>query len=190
MFIFEGKRDRVWVGEGQRERHTQNLKQAPGSELSAQNPSRGSTSQTARSWPEPKLDAYLTEPPRWPSFFLLINSDRHYSSIRNTLWHPLISDWSEIKHWNDISFWSKPCKNNKTGEPGWLSWLSVRLRLRSWSRGLWVRALRRALWWQLGAWSLLWILCLPLSLPLPCSGKINIKKIFFKVYLNIAKIIL
>ena len=35
-FIFE--RDRAWVWEGQRERETQNLKQAPGSQLSAQSP--------------------------------------------------------------------------------------------------------------------------------------------------------
>ena len=51
------------------------------------------------------------------------------------------------------------------GAPGWLSRLSVRLQLRSWSCGPWVQALRRALRWQLRAWSLLRILCLPLSLP-------------------------
>ena len=45
----------------ERETHTQNLKQAPGSELSAQtNP------QTTRSRPESKSDAQLTEPPRCP----------------------------------------------------------------------------------------------------------------------------
>ena len=55
------------------------------------------------------------------------------------------------------------------GAPGRLSQLGVRLRLRSWSHGSWVRAPRRALCWQLGAWSLLRILCLPLSLPLPHS---------------------
>ena len=33
MFIFEKKRDRVQAGEEQREKETQNLKQAPGSEL-------------------------------------------------------------------------------------------------------------------------------------------------------------
>ena len=33
MFIFEIERDRVLAGEGQRERETQNPKQAPGSEL-------------------------------------------------------------------------------------------------------------------------------------------------------------
>ena len=70
--------------------------------------------------------------------------------------------------------------------PGWLSWLSVLLQLRSWSHGLWVQALHWALCWQLRAWSLLWILCLLLSLPLPDSrsclslslplSKINIKK--------------
>ena len=55
----------------------------------------------------------------------------------------------------------------------------------SWSHGLWVWAPCRALGWQLRAWSLLQILCLPLSLPLPCScsvslsvkNKNNIKKI-------------
>ena len=35
--------------ERERERETLNLKQAPGSELSAQSPMRGSNSQTARS---------------------------------------------------------------------------------------------------------------------------------------------
>ena len=38
MFIFERERERALVGEGQRERETQNPKQAPGSELSAQSP--------------------------------------------------------------------------------------------------------------------------------------------------------
>ena len=43
MFIFEKEREREWVSrEGQRERETQNPKQAPGSELSAQNPTQGS----------------------------------------------------------------------------------------------------------------------------------------------------
>ena len=53
MFIFERERqtDSVWVGEGQRERETQNRKQPPGSEPSAQSPTRGSNSRTARSWP-------------------------------------------------------------------------------------------------------------------------------------------
>ena len=51
-----------------------------------------------------------------------------------------------------------------SGPPGWLRRSSVRLRLRSWSHGSWVRAPRRALCWQLRAWSLLRILCLPLSL--------------------------
>ena len=50
------------------------------------------------------------------------------------------------------------------GASGWLSRLSVQLRLRSWSHGSWVCALGWALCWQLRAWSLLRILCLPLSL--------------------------
>ena len=58
-------------------------------------------------------------------------------------------------------------KNLICGAPGWLSWLSGRLQLGSWSRGPWVRAPCRALCWQLRAWSLFQILCLPLSDPPP-----------------------
>ena len=46
--------------EGQRERETQDPKQAPGSELSAQSPTRGSNSQTMRSVAEIRR---LTERP-------------------------------------------------------------------------------------------------------------------------------
>ena len=44
MFTFETERERTQVGEGQRERETKNLKQAPGSKLSAQSPTWGSNS--------------------------------------------------------------------------------------------------------------------------------------------------
>ena len=57
MFIFERERDRLQMGEGQREREIQNPKQAPGSRLSVQNPMWGLNLQTARSRPEPKSDA-------------------------------------------------------------------------------------------------------------------------------------
>ena len=56
------ERKHEW-GEGQRERETQNPKQAPGSELSAQCPTWCSNSPTARSWPEQKSDTRWTEPP-------------------------------------------------------------------------------------------------------------------------------
>ena len=54
MFIYlrerERERERQSVnGVGQRERETQNLKQVPGSELSAQSPMWGSNSPTTRS---------------------------------------------------------------------------------------------------------------------------------------------
>ena len=48
LFIFETERQSM-SREGQREGEPQNPKQAPGSELSAQSPTRGSNSQTARS---------------------------------------------------------------------------------------------------------------------------------------------
>ena len=70
IYLFLRDRERVWVGEGQREKETQNLKQDPGSEVSAQSPTRGSNSQAVRSWPEPKSDAQLTEPPRCPRIYI------------------------------------------------------------------------------------------------------------------------
>ena len=42
-------RDREKAEEGKREKETQNPKQTPGSEMSAQSPKQGSNSQTARS---------------------------------------------------------------------------------------------------------------------------------------------
>ena len=51
LFLKERERqtDRAQVGEVQRERETQNLKQDSGSKLSAQSPMQGSNSQTMRS---------------------------------------------------------------------------------------------------------------------------------------------
>ena len=64
IYYWQIERDRAWAWEGQRERETQNLKQAPGSELSAQSLTQGWKSQTVWSWPELKPDAQPTEPPR------------------------------------------------------------------------------------------------------------------------------
>ena len=62
----ETDRERAQVREGQAEKETQNPKQDPGSELSAQSPMWGPNLQMVRSWPERKLDAQLTEPPQAP----------------------------------------------------------------------------------------------------------------------------
>ena len=62
--LLREERDRARAGDRQREGETQNLKQAPGSELSAQSQTQDSNSQMARPWPEPKSEAQLTEPPR------------------------------------------------------------------------------------------------------------------------------
>ena len=66
MFIYFGERETEHEQGRGRERGRQNPKQAPGSELSAQSPTRGSNPRTARSRPEPKSDAQPTEPPRRP----------------------------------------------------------------------------------------------------------------------------
>ena len=64
--------------------------------------------------------------------------------------------------------------SKRIGPPGCLSQLSTWLWLRSWSCGSWVRAPCQALCWQLWAWSLLHILCLPLSLLLPLSHSVSL----------------
>ena len=79
-----------------------------------------------------------------------------------------------------------------SGVPEWLSQLSVRLRLRLWSHGSCVWALHRALCWQFGAWSLLWVLCLSLSaspplvlcLCLSLKIKYTLKKFMMNVYVS------
>ena len=61
FFSFENERDRMQVVEEQRERETQNPKQAPGSELPAQSPTRGSNS---HSWDH---DLSWSRTPNWLS---------------------------------------------------------------------------------------------------------------------------
>ena len=75
------------MGEGQRERETQNRKQAPGSEPSAQSLTWGLNSRTVRSRPELKSDAQPTEPPRRPGFAIFKNGVRaaqHHTSAVGT----------------------------------------------------------------------------------------------------------
>ena len=62
------------------------------------------------------------------------------------------------------------------GVPGWLSRLSFRLWLRSWSRGSWAEALPGALCQRIRAWSLLLILRLLLSL---CTSLLSLSMSLF-----------
>ena len=65
------EREREQVGEEQRERETKNPKQALGSILSAQSPTRGSKWRTTGSWPELNLGAWATQVPlSWVLFLL------------------------------------------------------------------------------------------------------------------------
>ena len=64
------------------------------------------------------------------------------------------------------------------GASGWLGWLSIRLQLRSWSPGSWVRTLHQALCCQHRAY---FRSCIPLSLclfhaPHPAKANRNLKK--------------
>ena len=78
LHFWERQRQDV-SGLGQREREAQNLKQAPGSELSAQSLTRGLNSQTVRSWPESKSVTQPTEPPQVP--LGLSNRFRYWSLV-------------------------------------------------------------------------------------------------------------
>ena len=69
---------------------------------------------------------------------------REYSKHNNDINNDVIKRLEHQKGVFDIN-------NQFPGAPGWFSWLSVQLWLRSWSHGLWVEALHRALCWQLKA---------------------------------------
>ena len=65
LFLRETETECEWVRGRERGRH-RIWSRLPGSQLSAQSPTRGSNSRAVRSWPEPKSDAQPTEPPRRP----------------------------------------------------------------------------------------------------------------------------
>ena len=128
---------------------------------------------TPGSWPEPKL-TQLTEPSIQVPLHIqrLCFNSPTYPSMPVFLWK-LLHDYQvcSLSRESLSSFTYQNSGNVRV--PGWLSQLNVRLRLRSWSHGSWVRAPHQALCWQLRAWSLLWILCPPLSLPLPYSRSLS-----------------
>ena len=91
MFIYFWETETAQVREGQRKKETESPKQAPGSELSAQSPTRGSNSRTVRSRPESKSDAYPTDIYRrsqsitvaYTLFFLIFNL---YLVLKDRTW--------------------------------------------------------------------------------------------------------
>ena len=76
-----------------------------------------------------------------------------------------------------MSWLNNRMKADYAAAPEWLSGLSVWLLLRSRSCGSWVWVPRRAVCWQLRAWSLPWILCLPCSAH-PCTRSVSLSEIF------------
>ena len=82
IYFWETGRDRAQVGEGHRKIGTQNPKQAPDSELSAQSPTWGSNPQTVRSWPEVRR---LTNwgpqaPPPYYSIYITVLKWQNYGN--------------------------------------------------------------------------------------------------------------
>ena len=116
-------------------------------ERETQIPAQSSNSYTVRPWTELWMLNQLSHPDVSGVFLLLISLIMHNWGV-----HMCAYINTHIKG---------------QGAPGWLSLWEVLLWLRSWSHGSWVRVPQRALCWQLGAWSLLQILCLPFSCPSP-----------------------
>ena len=75
VYLLLRERDRAWAGEGQRERETQNLKQALGSELSAQSPIQDTNSPTVRSWPERSWTLNQLSHPGAPCLRTILNDE-------------------------------------------------------------------------------------------------------------------
>ena len=73
------------------------------------------------------------------------------------------------------------------GMPGWLSWLHVWLRLRSWSRSLWFQAPCRALCWQLRAWRL-FRFCVFFLSPSPSHAPFFYFIFYSRIKINIKKL--
>ena len=106
----------------------------------------------------------------YPTFLMYLEFFFHIYVFISCLWLTLVSDTIIDKEMLILMVF---------GAPGWLSLLSVWLQPRSWSCGSRRRAPHWALSWQLRAWRLLQILCLPfpLSLSSSCSVSPSIKKI-------------
>ena len=99
---------------------------------------------------------------RWINIFKLLQDSQMRCQVVGLAVPLLCKEWApwqrlELETWTAFK------------APRWLSWLGVRLQLRSRSCCPWVWAPHRALCWQLRAWSLHRILCLPHSLPFPHS---------------------
>ena len=115
----------------------------------------------------------LSRGPRFPDTFI-----KHFQSYYpDVCWLLGINEKQKLRFYLGSAQYPLLKVFPSLGAPGWLSRLSVRLRLRSRSHGSWVRAPCRALGWWLRAWSLLLTLCLPLSLPLPHSCSVSVSKI-------------
>ena len=95
----------------------------------------------------------------------LISSSRGAGDICVNNFGDFVWRSKEYNIWKQLEiFIMHVVDENEVGAPGWLSWLSVQVQLRSWSCSLWIWAQSQALCWQLRVWRLLWILCLLFSL--------------------------
>ena len=90
VYLFRRQRETEHERGRGRERGRHNPNQAPGSELSAQSPTRSLNSQSTRSQPEPKSDAQLTEPPGHPNL--------HSSLVSGTISKDLYQNFPQSYH--------------------------------------------------------------------------------------------
>ena len=103
----------------ERERETQNPKQAPGSKLSAQSPTRGSNSWTLRSWPELKSDAQPTEPPRRPCYDLFLTEIFLPTWSGNCCYTSWCTTIKLYKYWNIVFVLTNTTQSISSGKVIW-----------------------------------------------------------------------
>ena len=117
LFIFGTERDRVWTGEGQRERETQNRKQAPGSEPSVQSLTQGSNSRTARLWPGWSRTLNRLRHPGAPTLVLLVthNNKSIFGVVKEVvLGSPDLSYL--LRDEQGLAAWKQSCDRDNSGK--------------------------------------------------------------------------
>ena len=126
IYFWDRERQSMNGGGPEREREAQNLKQAPGSELSAQSAMQGWNSQSARSWPERSRMLNRLRYPRAPenTFWYAIRLCKHRRDSRNCTSHNGEGDnliWTQEWPNTSMSLYDcHPSVSSPTSAPGFI----------------------------------------------------------------------
>ena len=191
MFILKRERDRVWAGEGQRERHRiwsrfQSLSCQPRAQCGAQTHKPWdhdlSQSQTPNQLSHPGSPLSLSKTKAKNSQGLQKQGESEKLFLSRGAQRDSTTNCTTVLHMES---------QNRKRTLGRRAWVAHSVKhptwLGSWSHSLWVWAPHKALCWQLRAWSLFQILCLSLC-PSPAHAlSLSVSKInknILKSFLN------